>query len=366
MNILIMMDSFKGSLTSLEANKIIKEELLKLMPESIINTIALSDGGDGMLDCFRDGSKEIKASILDPLENKIKASYLIKGDVAYIESAKAVGLTLIPNELRNPLKATSRGLGMLIKDAIKRGIRKFVVGLGGTATNDGGIGMLSELGYEFLDEHDNPIDLNPTGLLNLHRISYDKRLKELNECEFTVLSDVNNPLTGENGASYIFGPQKGATLPMLKTLDTALAMLDFKTKEIIPGAISSYPSSGAAGGLGYAFKYYLNSNNISGIDYIIKESNINTLIASSNLVITGEGKFDNTSLNGKATIGILKLANKYEKPTVLICGEIKSELNLFDYEYSLNDPTLELNENMKQTKVNLKRVVNALAKDLSK
>ncbi len=365
MKVLIMMDSFKESLTSAEANKIIKEELLKLMPDSSITTINLSDGGDGMLDCFRDGSKVVTTKILDPLEKEIKAEYLIKDKVAYIESAKAVGLALIPKEKRNPLKATSRGLGILIKDAIKKGIRNFVIGLGGTATNDGGAGMLCELGFRFLDEHDNPIDLNPTGLLKLARIDATSYLKELKDCKFTVLSDVNNPLLGENGASYIFGPQKGATLPMLKTLDTALAMLDFKTKEINNTVKSDYPSCGAAGGLGYAFKYYLNSDNLSGINYIIEENKLDELIASSDLIITGEGKFDETSLNGKAPTGILKLANKYDKPTALICGEIEAKLNLFTYEYSLNDSTLSLDENIKNTKHNLKKVIKKLVSDLA-
>lgn len=232
----------------------------------------------------------------------------------------AAGITLIAEKERNPLNTTTYGVGELILDAITKGCRKFIVGIGGSATNDGGIGMLQALGFAFLDKNGNQVTLGAKGLEDIVEIKIDHAVRELKECSFCVACDVKNPLCGENGCSAIYGPQKGATQAMINDMDAWLGNYAKLTQKVIPASDPNTPGTGAAGGLGFAFLSYLDATLQSGIDLVIKETDLEKHIIDADVVITGEGRLDGQSYMGKAPIGVAKLAKKYKKPVVAFSG----------------------------------------------
>ena len=234
--------------------------------------------------------------------------------------ASASGITLISENEKNPLETTTFGVGELIIDAIKRGCRRFIVGIGGSATNDGGSGMLAALGYEFLDKNGTHISLGAKGLQVLDKIKTDRVLPELKECEFLIACDVTNPLCGENGCSAVYGPQKGATPDMIRNMDIWLENYADIVKTVSSKADKNYAGSGAAGGLGFAFLSFTNATLKSGIQIILDEINIETDIKNADIVVTGEGRLDSQTVQGKAPIGVAKLAKKYGKKVVAFSG----------------------------------------------
>ena len=234
--------------------------------------------------------------------------------------AQASGLPLVPTELRNPLNTNTYGVGEIIKEAIQKGCRNFIVGIGGSATNDGGVGMLQALGYEFYDENNNLVGLGGKVLNQIKSIKIDNRLKELDECSFKIACDVNNPLYGKNGAAYIYGPQKGASEEIVKELDKGLINFSEVVKRELNKDIAHIEGVGAAGGLGFAFLGFLNSKLESGIKIILDEINLEEAIKDADFVITGEGRLDNQTAMGKAPIGVAKLAKKYKAKVIAIAG----------------------------------------------
>ena len=326
MKVCIAIDSFKGSISSKEAGEAARRGLKAVYPKSSVSVTGLADGGEGTVDAIitATGGKLVTASVTGPLGKPVKATYGIIPDTgtAIIEIASAAGLTLVPKKSRNPLHTTTYGVGELILHAISEGCRKFIIGLGGSATNDGGAGMLSALGVDLLDKKGKPIKHGAAGLADLCEIRTHGMAKELKKCRFTVACDVKNPLCGELGASAVFGPQKGATEMTVADMDRSLEKFARLTKAENPKADPSREGAGAAGGLGYAFLSYLGAKMRSGIDIVMEATSLEDKIKVADVVVTGEGKIDGQSAMGKAPVGVARLAKKYKKPVVAIAGAV--------------------------------------------
>lgn len=328
MKVVVAIDSLKGSLSSIEAGMAIKEGILKACKAEVF-VKPLADGGEGTTDAllFGMGGRERKIEVTDPLGEKITCSYGISEDkkTAILEIAQAAGIKLIPTHKLNPLYTTTYGVGEMIKDAIRQGCRNFIIGIGGSATNDGGIGMLTALGYEFYADKEKISLPKGEDLSRITNLSTNNALMELSECNFRIACDVNNPLYGSNGAAHVFGPQKGATPEIVETLDKGLINYSEVVREITGKNTSTVPGTGAAGGLGYAFLTFLNSKLESGIDIILDEIKLEEDIKDCDLVITGEGKLDFQTTMGKAPIGIAKLAKKYNKKVIAFAGGVTED-----------------------------------------
>ena len=320
--IIVAIDSFKGCLTSAEANQAASEGVFSRMPEAQVVQVPVSDGGEGFLEAFHAamGGEIMEVNVKDPLMRPIVAQYLKKGDTAVIEIAKASGLTLLKPEERNPMVATSYGTGQLVVDAVRRGCKHIIVGLGGSATSDCGIGML-----EAIDDERCTID---------------------SDVRFTIATDVTNPLCGENGAAYVFGPQKGASHDDVLALDARAKRFAEDSAKQLGRDCQNMPGAGAAGGLGYAFLQYMNAECRSGIDLLLDAIRFNDLLQDADLVITGEGSADRQTLMGKLPYGILQRAQKQGVPVMLIAGRIADEQQLLNAGFSrvacINPPGLPL------------------------
>lgn len=323
MKVVIAIDSFKGSLTSLEAGDAVKAAILRRYNTAEVTVRPLADGGEGTVEAMSVGlgGETVKVSVRGPLGEPVIAQYcIVNGATAVIEMAAAAGLPLVPTELRDPMNTTTYGVGELIRDAISRGCRSFIVGIGGSATNDGGVGMLSALGFEFLDKNGNIISEGAGGLEFLDRISAENAITELSECSFRVACDVTNPLCGENGCSAVYGPQKGATPETVRLMDAWLYEYAKTAKRVFPNADPNYPGAGAAGGLGFAFMTFLGASLESGIKIILDETKLERYVADADIVITGEGRLDSQTVMGKAPIGVARLAKKHKKRVIAFSG----------------------------------------------
>lgn len=322
--IVVALDSFKGSLDSLTAGMAVREGIKQVYENAVIDVFPIADGGEGFVEAisYSTGAKTIKASVMGPLGEPVYAQYAIleKTNTAVIEMSSAAGITLVPKEKLNPLETTTYGVGQMICDAINRGVRNFVVGLGGSATNDGGVGMLCALGFEFLDKYGNPVSHGAKGLKDLAQIKAANVLKELKECNFSVACDVKNVLCGNDGCSAVFGSQKGATAQMIKDMDAWLLNYAHLTKELNPKSNENKEGCGAAGGMGFAFVSYLGATLEPGINLVMETIGIEEYIKNADIVITGEGRLDGQSYMGKVPFGIASLSKKYGKPVIAFCG----------------------------------------------
>lgn len=330
MKVVVAIDSFKGSLSSMEAGQAIEEGVKRVHQNVEVVVRPLADGGEGTVEALVEGMGGIFVTkeVTGPLGEKVEAVYGIiesKDDfskTAIIEMSAAAGITLVPEESRNPMNTTTYGVGELILDAIERGCRHFIVGIGGSATNDGGVGMLQALGYDFLTQEGKAISYGGNGFRELARIEEANVHPTLKECTFKVACDVTNPLCGENGSSAIFGPQKGATPEMVQELDQLLLHYAELSKSINSHADRFYPGTGAAGGMGFAFLTYTNATLESGIQIVLTETKLEELIATADFVVTGEGRLDGQTALGKAPIGVAALAKKYQKKVLAFAGAV--------------------------------------------
>lgn len=329
MNVVVAMDSFKGSLSGLEAGKGVKEGILKAMPGANVSVYPLADGGEGTVEALVLGlnGKLEKVMVTGPLGESVECTYgiLEATGTAVIEMAGAAGITLVPEKERNPLNTTTYGVGEVIKDAIRKGCRHFIVGIGGSATNDGGIGMLQALGYDMLDRNGKQIAFGAKGLEQLVTIRDVGVIKELKECDFRIACDVENPLCGEKGCSAVFGPQKGATPSMIAQMDRWLEAYATLTASKYKKANASVPGTGAAGGMGFAFLAYTNAVLESGVKIILDETKLEEHILNADIVVTGEGRLDGQTIFGKAPIGVAKLAKKHGKRVVAFAGSVTED-----------------------------------------
>ena len=330
MKVVVAIDSFKGSLSSMEAGQAIAEGVKRVYQHAEVVVRPLADGGEGTVEALVEGMGGVFVTkeVTGPLGEKVEAVYGMiesKDDLsktAIIEMSAAAGITLVPEKSRNPMSTTTYGVGELILDAIERGCRHFIVGIGGSATNDGGVGMLQALGYDFVTREGKAISYGGNGLRELARIEEANVHPSLKECTFKVACDVTNPLCGENGSSAIFGPQKGATPEMVQELDQLLLHYAELSKNINSHADRFYPGTGAAGGMGFAFLTYTNATLESGIQIVLTETKLEELITTANVVVTGEGKLDGQTVLGKAPIGVAALAKKYQKKVLAFAGAV--------------------------------------------
>ena len=329
MKITVAIDSLKGSLTSMEAGYAISEGISRVYPDAEVCVRPLADGGEGTVEALIAGMDGVykKVKVTGPLGEKVEAVYGIieETKTAILDMSQAAGLTLVPDEKRNPLYTTTYGVGEMIADAMEEGCRRFIVGIGGSATNDGGVGMLQALGYEFKNEFGEEIAEGARGLKELKEISDENVMPELAECEFKIACDVTNPLCGERGCSAVYGPQKGATPEMIEQMDEWLFEYAALACEKFPKANPAFPGTGAAGGLGFGFLAFTNAVLESGIKIVLEETKLADYVKVADLVITGEGRLDAQTAMGKAPVGVAKMAKEYEKPVIAFAGSVTKD-----------------------------------------
>ena len=323
MTVTCALDSFKGSLTSLQAGQAAAEGIRRVYPQAEIFVRPLADGGEGTMETLREGlGGEVRTvTVSGPRGGAVECPYLVlPGGAAVVELAGAAGLTLLPPSERDPMHTTTYGVGQVLRAAMAEGCRRFLVGIGGSATNDGGAGMLMALGFDLLDENGDPIPLGAAGLEKLASVSDRHVPSELRACRFRVACDVDNLLCGPRGASAVFSPQKGADPAAAERLDTLLAHFARITRRTFPDADPDRPGAGAAGGAGFAFQACLGGELCPGVQLVLEETGLEGYIARSDVVITGEGRLDAQTAMGKAPAGAAALAKRYSLPVVALCG----------------------------------------------
>ena len=356
--IVVCPDSFKGSLSAKDVADTIINNIRAIKNNIEIINLPLADGGEGTSELLYQKVFPIKRSTYahDPLGRLIEVEYLgdMTGEKAFIESAAVIGLPLLNKEERNPLLTSSFGLGELIKDAINKGYKEITVALGGSSTNDGGMGMLSVLGYIFEDKDGNLLSGEGKSLSKETKIKVSDIKDLIKQTKFTTICDVTNTLLGENGATKIYAPQKGATEDEIEILENGMHNYVRALKKAFPGRMENLnqPGDGAAGGLGFALRTMLDSKNIRGIDYILDLLDFNSIIKDADLIITGEGKIDKQSLMGKVLSGVINRAKNFNIPVLAIGGSIEDRdildrENLITYR-AISDPSKTLAENMKK------------------
>lgn len=326
MRIVIAMDSFKGSISSIEAGNVLKKAILDRYPDDIVRVFPLADGGEGTVDALAQGlhGSIVPVVVTGPLGTPVKSrfGYLPQTKTAVIEMADASGLPLVPRERRNPLRTTTYGLGELIRAALDRGCRHFIMGLGGSATNDCGLGMLTALGFRFLTERGEEAGIMGGDLASVASIDVSGADARLRECHFDIACDVRNPLVGPQGCSAVFGPQKGATPVIVKRMDKDIDRFAKLAEEIMGREGRTMPGAGAAGGLGFAFHVFLGGVLTPGSSLILEAIGIKDALKVANVLITGEGRMDAQSAMGKAPVAVAQLAKSLQKDclTIALCG----------------------------------------------
>ncbi|NCB42344.1 MAG: glycerate kinase [Clostridia bacterium] len=328
MNCLIATDSFKGSLTSIEAAACVQEGILRVFPDAEITIMPVADGGEGTVETILAGlsGKAVWTTVLNPLGKPVDAMFaILETGEAVIEMAKASGLLLVDPKERNILSASTYGTGQLIKKALDMGCRKICIGIGGSATNDAGAGMAQALGVHFLSKDGKELSPGGGALGNLDRIDCTQIDPRLKETEVIVMCDVNNPLCGQDGASRIYGPQKGATPSMVLELDKNLSHYADIVKRDLNIDAKDYPGAGAAGGLGMGLMCFAGAKLVRGIDTVLDLSMFDEKMEKSDVIITGEGKLDQQTMRGKVIYGVLERCEKAGKPVIAICGRVTDE-----------------------------------------
>lgn len=330
MKVVIAMDSFKGSITSLEAGNAAREGILRACPGAEITVKPLADGGEGTLQALTEGlgGRYTDVRVTGPLGNPVRARYGILGDgkTAVMEIAQAAGITLLGPEERDPHKTSTAGVGEMIADAVRRGCRELIIGIGGSATTEGGIGMLTALGYVFYGRDGEVLPPEFSSLGKIARVSGEGRLPELEECRFRIACDVTNPLCGENGAVRVYGPQKRVKPEEAEAMDAQMAFYAAKTAEFTGRDYRNAAGAGAAGGLGFAFlSYFPQARLCPGAEIVLEASGLEKEIADADVVVTGEGRIDRQTAMGKAPAGVARLAKKYGRRVIAFAGSVSGD-----------------------------------------
>ena len=324
MKVTVAIDSLKGSLTSLEAGNAIRTGIQRIIPDAEVRVRPLADGGEGTVEALAlgMGGRTEKVLVTGPVGRPVECVYgiLEERKTAIVEMSGAAGITLVTDQERNPLNTTTYGVGEVIRDAIRKGCRHFIVGIGGSATNDGGAGMLQALGFGLLDKNGQQIAFGAKGLRDLAEITDVNVIPELKECTFRIACDVTNPLCGEQGCSAIYGPQKGATASMIMQMDQWLDHYANLAAKTFPKANQNQAGTGAAGGLGFAFLTFTDAVLESGIKIVLEETRLEEYVKDADIVITGEGRLDSQTVMGKAPVGVANIAKKYGKMVLAFSG----------------------------------------------
>lgn len=373
MKIVIAPDSYKESLSALEVATAIELGFREIWPEADYVKIPVADGGEGTVEAMVAATQGhlVHVDVTGPLGNTIQAFYGLSGDerTAFIEMAAASGLEQVPANLRDPLKTTSWGTGELIRHALDAGVEHIIIGIGGSATNDGGAGMVQALGARLLDAQDEDIAHGAMGLESLTRIDISQLDPRLAGCRIEVACDVTNPLTGKEGASVVFGPQKGATAEMIPRLDRALTHyaqliardLDFNVLELAGG--------GAAGGMGAALYAFCGAQLRRGIEIVTDALRLDACVADADLVVTGEGRIDSQTIHGKVPVGVAKIAKRYNKPVIGIAGSLTADVGVvhlhgLDAVFSVIYTICSLDEALKNASENVRMTARNVAATL--
>ncbi len=369
MKIVIASDSYKESLSSKQVGDTIKRAFDDAL-DCDIDVIPIGDGGEGTVEALIDATqgKLYQLEVMNPLLQPVLSSYGLSGDknTAFIEMASANGLNLVPFGKRNPMIASTFGTGQLIKDAIERGAEKIIIGIGGSATNDGGIGMAKALGVKFLNEAGEDIEPNNLGIESLAKIDYSGVNPKYKEVEVIVACDVDNPLTGSNGASYVYGPQKGADKDMVERMDKNLAKLAKIIQRDLGKEVNDTPGAGAAGGLGAGLVAFMDGTLMSGIDIVLDYLNFNERIKGADLVITGEGRFDFQTAMNKAPYGVARRAKKQGIKVIGISAVFGDDVDYllqkgFDAIFSVVNKVTSYSEAVANTEKNLYTLARSIA-----
>jgi len=355
MKIVLAMDSFKGCASSKELSLWMAKAIIAVYPEAHIHACEISDGGEGIAEALvaNTQGEMITCKVHDPLMNPMSATYGLLGDhkTCVIEMAQAAGLPLVPQAKRNPLLTTTYGVGELVKDAINRGIRSFIIGIGGSATNDAALGMLQALGFRFLDTSGNALGYGGIILEQIAHVDTTQVLPELRHCTFKVACDVDNVMCGPNGCAHVYGPQKGADETMIARLDAGMQSFAKVIESFCHHDVAQLAGSGAAGGMGGGLMAFLGATLHSGIDLVLDQLAFDHLIEDATIVMTGEGRIDQQSLMGKVICGIAKRTQKADVPLIALAGGIADELRDHpgvDALFSISQYPLALEEAMQK------------------
>lgn len=367
MHIIIAPDSFKGSLTALEAAQAMRAGALRALGDkSTFDLTPLADGGEGTLEAIlAGGGTRFSLQVCDPLLQKTEADWgKLPDGTAIIEMAQASGLTLIPETQRDALRASTFGTGQLIKAGLDSGCRNLLIGIGGSATTDGGAGCLAALGAKFLDARGKVLLPGGAALANLHKIDLQNLDSRLRECDIKVLCDVTNPLCGSNGAAFVYAPQKGASPEEVLLLDQALSHFAEVAAQTLGRDLQHTPGAGAAGGLGFGLLAFLNAQLVPGIDTVLEVTHFEEKLQNADLVLTGEGSLDEQTLHGKTIAGVARLAQKKKVPVLAFGGRMQlnqsqlSELGV-RVAFAISDPQMPLEESVRHAKVLLENTVDS-------
>ena len=370
MKILIASDSFKGSATTMEVADNIAKGLLRVCPEIEIEKLPVADGGEGTVETLVAGmdGEFVQVEVTGPLGERVKAKYgIIDDGMAIIEMAEASGLVLVEEEMRNPTLTTTYGTGELILSALERGLKRIYVGIGGSATNDGGMGMARALGYRFLDRDGNELPDGGGSLGQLDRIDLTKVTPLLKDARITVMCDVENPLFGPDGAAFVYGPQKGADPDMVQLLDENLRHFSEILIRDMNADVAEIPGSGAAGGLGGGLMAFCGAELKPGIEMVLDILDFDSHLQDVDLVVTGEGRIDGQSAKGKVPAGVAKRAKKLNKPLVAVAGGVgEGAEGLYsigtDLILPIVDGPMELRQAMNEVDILLERTGERLAR----
>ncbi|HDU8577690.1 glycerate kinase [Vibrio antiquarius] len=371
MKVVIAPDSFKESLTAKQVSEAIKTGLARVWHDAEFVTVPVADGGEGTVQSLIDATQgeQVFTTVTAPLGNDVEAFYGILGDgeTAVIEMAEASGLHLVPSDARDPKLTSSIGTGQLIKHALDRGIQRLIIGLGGSATNDGGVGMLTALGVTFLDESGHAITPNGDGLAALASIDISGLDPRLATCEVLVACDVDNPLCGDKGASAIFGPQKGATVSDVTLLDNALRKFGELTEQATGKHVLTRGGAGAAGGMGAALLGYTPARLQPGIEIVLETVKLAQHVADADIVFTGEGRIDHQTAHGKTPMGVAQVAKQFDLPVIALAGCVGDNYQAvyecgIDAVFACVPKAMSLSEAMKEADVNVANLAENVAR----
>lgn len=374
MKIVIAPDSFKECLTAAQVAQAIETGLKQVLPDAVYVKVPVADGGEGTLQSLVDatGGKLIETMVTGPMGEPVPACFGLLGDgeTAVIEMARASGIELVPADQRNPLISTTAGTGELILSALDYGIKRMIVGIGGSATNDGGAGMMQALGVRLLDRDGNDLPYGGAALAQLVSIDARRMDKRLQSVEFIAACDVDNPLTGANGASAVFGPQKGASPEMVQQLDQALQHYARIIERDLAVGVEHQPGAGAAGGMGAALLAFLRAELQPGIDIVMEAVDLAGHMSGADLVITGEGRIDSQTAQGKTPVGVARIAKQFGLPVIALAGSVGSGVEAvykggIDALFPIVHGAVPLSEALAKGEENLTRAARNLARTLT-
>jgi len=371
MKIVIAPDSFKESMTAKEACEAIEKGMKIALPNAEFIKVPMADGGEGTTQSLVDATegKMYFVETTGPLGEKVKSKFGIlgNGEIAVLEMASTSGLELVPREKRNPMITTTYGTGELIKKAMDMGAKTILIGIGGSATNDGGAGMIQALGGKLLDENGKQISFGGGELSKIKKIDLSELDSRIKNIKFIAACDVQNPLTGETGAANVFGRQKGATEEMIKILDNNLKHYAELIRQDVKVDVENIPGAGAAGGLGAGLMAFLNAELRKGIDIVVEYSKLEEKIKGADFVITGEGSIDAQTRFGKTPYGVVSVAKKYGVPNITLAGNVSKDIEIlydygFDAIFSIMQGVDNLDNALKNGKVNLEKTAKNIAR----